>query len=78
MDKEFLANEASRLSKDPVFIEALQRIREKALEALVTVPVDNTAEILRHQATVTVCDGIRTEVESMILSREDKRPIRAV
>lgn len=78
MDKEFLAQEAERLGKDPVFLEALKRIREQALEALVTTTVDNTAGILRHQATVTVCDGIRSEMESMILSREDRKPIRAV
>jgi hypothetical protein len=78
MDKEWLALEAKRLRDDPVFSEALTRLRSQALEKLATVKSDDQAAILSLQATVTVCDGIRQEVEAMILSKEDRKPIRAV
>lgn len=78
MDKQWLSQEAERLEKDPVFIEAISRIRADALEKLAGAPIDEPATILSLQATVRVCDGIRGELKSMILSKEDRKPIRAV
>lgn len=78
MDKEFLSQEAKRLSADPVFNEALNRMRADALERLASAKIDDINSILSLQATVRVCDGIRMEMESMILSKEDRKPIRAV
>lgn len=77
MDKEQLALEAARLKKDPVFLEAIARIRREAIERLVKASVDDIASILRLQSTVAVCDGLHVEMETMILSREEKRPIKA-
>jgi hypothetical protein len=76
MDKEWLAREAKRLKDDPVFSEALSRMRAEALEKLASADADDRTAILSLQATVRVCDGIRQEMEAMILSKEDRKPIR--
>lgn len=78
MDTDFLRQEAERLRKDPVFNEAIKAIRSAAIEKLVCASVENTAEILRLQSTVAVCDGIGVEMEAMIASSNERRPIKAV
>lgn len=78
MDKERLALEAERLKKDPVFLEVLSRIRSAAVEQLIKTNADDKTMILTLQAFAKVCDTFPAELEAMILSKEEKRPIRAV
>lgn len=78
MDKEWLALEAERLAKDPVFLEVLQRIRTSAVEQLIKTNVDDTTLILTLQAFAKVCDVFPAELQAMISSREERKLIRAV
>lgn len=78
MDKERLALEADRLKRDPVFLEVLSRIRSAAVEQLIRANVDDTTMILTLQAFAKVCDVFPSELEAMILSKEEKRLIKAV
>ncbi|MBS0257249.1 MAG: hypothetical protein JSR13_05980 [Proteobacteria bacterium] len=78
MDKEHLAQEAARLKKDPVFLEVLSRIRTAALEQLIKTNVDDKTLILTLQNFAKICDVFPVELEAMILSKEEKRPIKAV
>lgn len=78
MDKEFLAREAERLSKDPVFLEVLARIRKGAVEQLVKTNADDKTLILTLQAFAKVCDVFPSELDAMIRSKEERKPIRAV
>jgi hypothetical protein len=78
MDKEFLAKEAERLAKDPVFIEVLSRIRKAAIEQLVNTSIDDKTLILTLQAYAKVCDVFPVEMQAMIQSSQVRRPIKAV
>lgn len=78
MDKEHLAQEAARLKKDSVFLEVLSRIRASAVEQLIKTNADDKTLILTLQAFAKVCDVFPQELEAMILSKEEKRPIQAV
>lgn len=78
MDKEFLAKEAERLSKDPVFLEVLSRLRMSALEQLVKTNADDKTLILTLQAIAKVCDVFPAEMQAMIQSSQDRRPFKAV
>lgn len=78
MDKEHLAQEAERLSKDPVFLEVLARIRSTAVEALIKTDADEKTAILALQAKAAICDAFPDELKAMILSKEEKRRITAV
>jgi hypothetical protein len=78
MDKEFLAREAERLSKDPVFREVLDRIRKNAVEQLIKTNVDDKTLILTLQTFAKVCDVFPAELDAMIRSKEERKPIRAV
>lgn len=78
MDKEFLAQEAVRLAKDPVFIEVLSRIRSNAIEQLVNTSVDDPTLILTLQAFAKVCDVFPAEMQAMVQSSQARRPIKAV
>lgn len=78
MDKEFLAREADRLSKDVIFLKALADIRSDALERLATANADDKTQILLFQARVSVCDSFGAELASMIRSSAEKKPIQAV
>lgn len=78
MDKEFLAKEADRLSKDPVFLEVLSRIRSTAVEQLVKTNADDKTLILTLQAFAKVCDVFPAEMQAMIQSSQVRRPIKAV
>lgn len=78
MDKEFLAKEAERLAKDPVFLEVLSRIRMNAVEQLVKTNADDKTLILTLQAFAKVCDVFPAEMQAMIQSSQARRPIKAV
>jgi hypothetical protein len=78
MDKEFLAKEAERLAKDPVFLEVLARIRSNAIEQLVKTNADDKTLILTLQAFAKVCDVFPAEMQAMIQSSQVRRPIKAV
>ncbi|NNH59457.1 hypothetical protein HLI01_22235 [Rhizobium laguerreae] len=78
MDKEFLAKEAERLAKDPVFLEVLTRIRSNAIEQLVKTNADDKTLILTLQAFAKVCDVFPAEMQAMIQSSQVRRPIKAV
>ncbi|MBB5663249.1 hypothetical protein GGE68_001425 [Rhizobium leguminosarum] len=78
MDKEFLAKEADRLAKDPVFLEVLERIRKSAIEQLITTNVDDKTLILTLQAFAKVCDVFPAEMQAMIQSSQERRAFKAV
>jgi hypothetical protein len=78
MDKEFLAKEADRLSKDPVFLEVLSRIRNSAIEQLITTNADDKTLILTLQAFAKVCDVFPAEMQAMIQSSQERRAFKAV
>jgi hypothetical protein len=78
MDKEFLAKEAERLAKDPVFIEVLSRIRMNAVEQLVKTNADDKTLILTLQAFAKVCDVFPAEMQAMIQSSQERRAFKAV
>lgn len=78
MDKEFLAKEADRLAKDPVFLEVLERIRKVAVEQLITTNVDDKTLILTLQAFAKVCDVFPAEMQAMIQSSQERRAFKAV
>lgn len=73
MDKEFLALEAERLAKDPVFLEVLQRIRKSAVDGLVTVNADATREVITLQCFARVCDVFPAELQAMIASSHERK-----
>lgn len=77
MDKEFLALEAERLAKDPVFLEVLQRIRSGAVEKLISTNADETTTIVYLQCMAKIADLFPSELKAMILSSKDAKP-RAV
>lgn len=78
MDKEFLAKEAERLAKDPVFLEVLSRIRKSAVEQLITTNADDKTLILTLQAFAKVCDVFPAEMQAMIQSSQERRAFKAV
>lgn len=78
MDKEFLAKEADRLAKDPVFLEVLSRIRKSAIEQLITTNADDKTLILTLQAFAKVCDVFPAEMQAMIQSSQERRAFKAV
>jgi hypothetical protein len=78
MDKEFLAKEAERLAKDPVFLEVLARIRKSAVEQLITTSADDKTLILTLQAFAKVCDVFPAEMQAMIQSSQERRAFKAV
>lgn len=78
MDKEFLAKEAERLAKDPVFLEVLSRIREAAIQQLVSTNVDDKTLILTLQTFAKVCNVFPQELQSMIQSAQPQKKFQAV
>lgn len=78
MDKEFLAKEAERLAKDPVFLEVLARIRTVAIEQLIKTSIDDKTLILTLQTFAKVCDVFPAEMQAMIQSSQERRPFKAV
>lgn len=78
MDADTRKLEAERLSKDPIFLEAISNIRARALESLVRTDPSKTVEIARLQALALVCDGMQAELAAMINSAAQRRPFKAV
>ncbi|WP_104662843.1 hypothetical protein [Ensifer adhaerens] len=78
MDKEFLAREAVRLRDDPVFREALARIRGDAVERMIQTPAAETDKITELQALARACDRLPSELEAMIQSAQPRQVPRAV
>lgn len=74
MDSDRLKLEAERLSKDAVFVEAISRIRAAAIEQLIAADASNTSDIMRLQAVAKVCDGIASELATMIMSSHPRKP----
>jgi hypothetical protein len=65
-EQERLALEASRLTNDETLKVAVARIRQGAVDALITADPTVTADIIRFQAKVTVCDEFMAELDTMI------------
>lgn len=65
-----LAKEAERLSKDPIFIKALDDIRADALNSLVTADADNKTLIIRLQQVAAVTDEIRSVLSRYIMAAD--------
>lgn len=78
MDKEFLAREAARLRDDPVLRKAIADVRQGALERIVSTPSYDTAKITELQALARACDGIVSEIETMINSSKERKIPHAV
>jgi hypothetical protein len=78
LDKDHLKLEADRLSKDPVLIEAVARIRLQALEGLVKADPAKTNEIIALQERVKVCDAFATTLKTMINSAQQRQAIKPV
>lgn len=67
VNADHLAQEADRLSNDPIFIEALRQIRAETLDALAVADADDKTAILRLQQQVAVVDQIRTMLARFIM-----------
>ena len=78
MDKEFLALEAARLSKDPIFTEALRLIRADAVEMLLNTSADDMCNVLKLQSLAKVCDELPAIMERMIMAMEKTTPLKVV
>lgn len=78
LDKEHRKQEAERLSKDPILIEAIDKIRAQAMEAIVKADVTKPHEILALQERVKVCDAFTTTLKAMINSAQEKRSVKPV
>lgn len=78
MDKEFLALEAARLAKDPIFLEALRLIRTDAVEMLLKTSADDTCNVLKLQSLAKVCDELPAIMERMIMAMEKPTPLKVV
>lgn len=74
MDKEFLALEAERLAKDPIFLEVLQRIRSSAVDKLISTNADETTKIVYLQCMAKVADLFPAELQAMVKSSQDPKP----
>lgn len=68
MTPEHLAKEAERLTNDAVLVEALERVRARALEKLATIDATDTAAILREQAIVEAVSQFCSELAAMIIA----------
>jgi hypothetical protein len=73
MDKEFLALEAERLAKDPVFLEVLQRIRTSAVEDLVKTNPDDITKLIYLQCFAKVCDQFPSQLQAMVASSQERK-----
>lgn len=73
MDKEWLALEAERLAKDPVFLEVINRIRKESTDGLVTVDATDMRAVVTLQVFARVCDLFPQELEAMIKSGKERK-----
>lgn len=71
-EAEHFAREAARLQDDQTFNEALNRIRQSAVDALIRADATKTHDVLRLQAKITVIDELRGELGQMIESFTSK------
>lgn len=78
MDKDHLKLEADRLSKDPVLIEAVARIRLQAMEAMIKADPTKATEIIALQERVKVCDSFAAALKAMINSAQERQRITPV
>lgn len=75
LERQRLAQEAERLIKDDTLIRALAKVRQSAIEALIRADATNTADVIRQQARVSVCDEFMGELKTMIqLQSIENRP----
>ena len=65
-ERERLALEAKRLIKDDTLLKALANVRQNAVDALLRADATVTADIIRFQTKVTVCDEFMSELSTMI------------
>lgn len=65
-ERERLALEAARLKKDETLTIALANVRQRAVDALIAADPTQTADIIRQQERVKVCDEFMAELEMMI------------
>lgn len=65
-ERERLALEAARLTNDDTLLTAIARVRKNAVDALIMADATVTADIIRFQTKVTVCDEFMAELETMI------------
>jgi hypothetical protein len=61
-----LALEADRLSRDETLLTALATVRQNAVDALIGADATVTADIIRFQTKVTVCDEFMSELKTMV------------
>lgn len=65
-ERQRLALEAARLIKDETLLTALSRVRQSAVDALIRADATITADVIRFQTKVTVCDEFMAELDTMI------------
>lgn len=65
-ERERLALEAVRLTHDETLLTALSRVRQTAVDALIAADAANTADVIRFQTKVIVCDEFMAELSTMI------------
>ena len=72
---EQVASQAISLRDNEVFQQALDRMRANALDKLAAINADDKNGILKHQATVSVVDDLRQDLELFIRSgQQPKKP----
>jgi hypothetical protein len=67
---DHLAKEADRLKNDPIFVKALEDIRNDALNSLVTADADNKTLIIRLQQVAAVTTEIRNVLDRYIMAAD--------
>ena len=70
MNSDHLAKEADRLKNDDTFNNALDDIRDEALNALAMADADDKTMILRLQQKVAVIDEIRNVLDRYIMAAD--------
>jgi len=78
INAETLAKEAKRLKADQFLQEAINRIRNRAMEQLVSADPANANEIIAQQMRVKFCSELFSELESMINSGQARKPRTAI
>lgn len=73
-ESEQLAQLALSLKDNEAFQEALDRIRNDAVAGLVSIDPDDRNGIIHHQATVSVVDQIRDNLDAFIRSGAAPNP----
>lgn len=71
---DILAKECKRLKDDVFLREAIDRIRRRAMDALVSTDPADTNEIIAQQVRIRFCSEVFSELESMNNSGQAKKP----